>query len=586
MKILAQLPLALATLWLLTTGCGQNADSGDPLPPALGAGEGGTLPEACAGLRCSANLRDVLDGCTGAVVQSCAVDQGCGNGQCVAACDAVALSQGSVGCDFFAMPPDDDSMAGKAAGCYAAFVANTWEEPVHISASYAGTSLDITGSTYLAPFGEGGLVPAKGALEPGQVAVILLSHAFGVNCPGVPALNYDPIFHGTSLTRAMRISTDRPVSAYSIYPYAAAFADITAATLLLPVSSWAKQYVAISPWNGAYNIDNEYTLRPAHPFLQVIAAEPDTEVRLRPIADLSAGSGIAPVPVGAVGTWTLGQGEVLQIKQFQELTGSTLESTKPIGLFGGTESTYVPSEVTRFSDILDQQIPPPSQWGREYAGVPAVSRLVGEESVLYRVVAAANDTQLSYESAEVRPPSAPRSLSAGQAAYFETSHPFVVRSQDDLHPIYAAVYMKGADTISEDSTSEGGDPDVVNLVPTGQYLDRYVFYMDYTYRNSSITVSRRRGPNGFSPVVLDCAGELGDFRPLDEAGQYEYTYVKLTRGGARQSFGTGVCGTGRHEIKSDGLFAVYVWGTDLDVSYGYPGGMGLRPISPFRLEVR
>ena len=70
--------------------------------------------------------------------------------------------------------------------------------------------------------------------------------------------------------------------------------------------------------------------------------------------------------------------------------------------------------------------------------------------------------------------------------------------------------------------------------------------------------------------------------PIGSSGEYEYAWVLLTSSYGAQSFGTGTCGYGRHEITSDGPFEVTVWGTDYYASYGYPGGTGLRPISPIK----
>lgn len=49
----------------------------------------------------------------------------------------------------------------------------------------------------------------------------------------------------------------------------------------------------------------------------------------------------------------------------------------------------------------------------------------------------------------------------------------------------------------------------------------------------------------------------------------------------------GSCSTGRHEIKSDAPFGLWIWGWGTPettsqtawVSYGYPGGMNVQPIN-------
>ncbi|WP_275936668.1 hypothetical protein [Labilithrix luteola] len=101
--------------------------------------------------------------------------------------------------------------------------------------------------------------------------------------------------------------------------------------------------------------------------------------------------------------------------------------------------------------------------------------------------------------------------------------PFSVKSQDADHPFHLAVYMSGSQTYKT-----RGDPDFVNLIPDDQFLDHYVFFVDHTKAGK--------------PVATPA----------------------------------GSCTYGRHEATSDGPFMVYVWGLDVDASYGFPAGAGSR----------
>jgi len=119
----------------------------------------------------------------------------------------------------------------------------------------------------------------------------------------------------------------------------------------------------------------------------------------------------------------------------------------------------------------------------------------------------------------------------------------------------------------------------VNVPPTAQYLDRYVFFTDFTFPETALTVVRRKTAKGFMPVELECGGEIDGWQPLGSSGQYEFAWVKLTSGFLPQTFAKGKCGYGRQVARSDGPFAITVWGTGQDASYGYVGGTGLRPIN-------
>ena len=544
-------------------------------------------------IHCSRDLKQVLEGCPGSerVVQQCNQDQGCGGEMCVDACIAAQTQRGSAGCEFMTLPPDDAT--GVNGACFAALVANTWDRPVSISAEYDGKPLDISGAMYTvdrksaASSEEYTLL--TGPLPPGQVAVVLLSDqsptqdAPGsqvVHCPPgtKAALDFDPIRHGTVITTAFRIKTDAPVAAYASYPYGGELGKYPTATLLLPLSTWEKDYIAVSPFDFPFDF---WVQVPNHRWLQIVAAEDGTEVTIRPNADIGASPETAAAYQGEAQTYKLSRGQVFQIMQpGANLTGSPISANKPIGLFGGASATFLSATA---ADVLGQQIPAVAQWGSRYAVVPFRSRIQtfdGEfrEKVPYTFVGAVDGTVLEYSPS--RPNGAPETLSAGQSVNFFTDELFVVKSQDAEHPIYVSVYMTGSSYGNGTGQLTTGDPDFVNVPPADQYLDRYVFFADYTYPDTSLTIVRQKVAGEFKPVILGCAGEVADFKPLDgENGEFEYTWVKLTEGYVEQTFGDKKCGYGVQEAQSDGPFVMTVWGTGLASSYGYVAGTGLKPIN-------
>lgn len=573
-----------------------------PGPPPFDSTDASPALEAstCGALRCSRDLRKVLRGCDGAdeVVEECGVDQGCGDGRCVDACTSAESSRGSLGCSFWTVPPEG---AGLHGDCFAAMVANTWTRPVALRAELGVDPLDISKSTYTVEWTPDGIkyTPVEGALPPGEVAVVFLAQGMGYGCPSEVTYAYrgDPLLHGTRLARAFHLTTDAPVGAYSIYPYGGGPSAMPTATLLLPVSSWTTNYLAVMPGD----IDRTGDTEPSDRTLQIIANENDTEVRLRPKIPFMAGADVVGATPEEPGVYKLSRGQVLQFRQFalEEATGSPIESSKPIGVFGGSDCTFLPSSAP-WCDVLQQQIPPLAHWGTQYALVPYRPRFDNvtentREVSVYTLVGATDGTVLTYDP--VRPRYAPETLSAGETVTFKMDELVTVRSQDKEHPFYAAVYMtastfKGTvDKPHSNATGTGltfpfGDPDFVNLVSTEQYLDRYVFFADYTYPETAVTVVRRKTANGFMPVELDCAGTLDGFHPIGTSGEFEYAWVRLMAAGAPVETSIGSCSNGRHEAKSDGPFSITVWGTDVCASYGYAGGTGLRPLNDVVVPVR
>ncbi|OJY27864.1 MAG: hypothetical protein BGO98_42190 [Myxococcales bacterium 68-20] len=588
----------MSTLGACGSDRGEFVDN-DPLP--FDRNDAATSDDAQCGFRCSRDLKKVLTGCgddEGQVVAECPAGQGCGIDKCVDACTSAALSKGSMGCSFWMLPPDESLVENGAGACYATMVTNTWDIPIEINAEWGIDSLDISKSIYTVtrpnPNEDPVYAPLAGALPPGEVAVIFLSQSTNTadhdpvcpqceyKCPPgvVPAVMEDPIKHGTTKTKAFHLTTTAPVSAYSVYPYGGAKSFIPSATVLLPVTSWDTGYVAVATADFGRSQRPELHRRT----IQLVANDDETKISMRPTVDIAQGVGVEPALTGELVEWTLSKGQVLQITQLASPSGSRIVSNKPVGMFGGSPCTFIPAEY-QYCDTTQQQIPPFSQWGTSYALVPYQTRLRGTggstpaEQVYWSFVGAVDGTVLTYDPA--RPTGAPETLAAGEVATFKTNAIVTVTSQGAAHPFHASVYMTGAD-YNGGSGAAGqtfGDPEFVSLVPSEQFLDRYVFFTDYTFPETSLTFVRRKTSAGFKPVTLDCGGELDGWLPLGNSGEYEYTWVRLTTGYIPQTIGSGTCGYGRHEAKSDGAFGVYVWGTAPFASYGYAGGMGSRPVN-------
>jgi len=594
----------LGLVALAVASCGNDRSGFDKtsrvFPDTLDAAQPEQRDAGCDGLYCSRDLKSVLRGCSsrgGAdeLVETCGPGKGCGDGSCVSACRAAAISKGSIGCEFYAVQPNDYE-----GSCYAALIANSWDEPADLSAELGGEAIDISRSIYDVQTdaeGNAAYTQIEGPLAPGKVGVVFLSHMTGahVTCPDavVPARVGSVAARGTGFARAFRISSSVPVSSYAIFPYGGAKGYYPAASLLLPISSYDKGYIAVSPSRvGARPGDGTGGTRTlvGDRYVQIVASEDNTTVSVLPRVDVADGEGVVGTAAGHVKSWTLSRGQLLQFVQASDLTGSLLSADKPIGLFGGARCSYVPSSW-QACDLMQQQIPPPAQWGHEYAVAPFRPRWSSDpkddvqrarDVAPYSIVAAVDGTVLTYDPGP--PASAPRTLSAGESVSFSTDAVFTVRSQDAAHPFFVGSFMPSAQ-YPNGATNSNGDPEFVNVVPTDQYLDRYVFFTDHTYANTSLTVIRRRTENGFLPVTLECAGEVSGFQPIGTGGEYEYAWVLMTANFVSQKFGDKVCGYGHQKIFSEGPFEVTVWGTDYYASYGFPGGMGLRPISPVKPEV-
>jgi hypothetical protein len=566
-------------------GGGQNDDSGG----LVGAG--------CDN-HCSSDNHSVLD-CTNKVVQVCPDDADCLDGKCADACDRAQSDKNSVGCDYYTVDPDtiDEGIGA----CFAAFIANTTNQDVTITVERKGQSLDVSQFARI-PSGTGQSLTyaplPNGKLPPSQVAILFLAfqHSplgaqFDVACPaGVnPAAgSEDPAVHGTARGDAFHIKTSLPVIAYDIFPYGGGAAAMTSATLLIPTSAWDTNYVGVN----AYPASQKASFKHASPSLDIVGLEDGTKVTISPSADIVAGTNVFGASKGVPQTYTVNKGEILQFSQTDELSGSPIQSTKPIGVWGGATCLNIDVN-TGYCDSAHQQIAPVKALGHEYVAVKYRNRDDKiEESVPFRMVGAVDGTVLTYDPAP--PAGAPTSLATGQLVEFHSDQIFSVKSQDENHPFYVAAYMPGCGTYFTDDDCRG-DPEFVNVVPPAQYLADYVFFTDPTYPETNLVVVRSKQNDGFHDVSLDCFGKLQLWQPLGSGGQYEYTRVDLSRHNFEAQ---AQCNNGRHEMKSDVPFGLTVWGWGSKdtggaprnppgfpgfytqcVSYAYPAGMSIKQIN-------
>jgi len=287
------------------------------------------------------------------------------------------------------------------------------------------------------------------------------------------------------------------------------------------------------------------------------------------------GGGVPGGPANVPLTYTLDAGETLQFTQGQELTGSPIESDKPIGLFAGHPCVNVPTGEP-YCDHAEQQIPPVQALGHEYIAVTYRQRGTSPENPPWRIIGAVDGTKLWYSS----PVGGPSTINSGQVVEFPTGTPFSVKSQDGDHPFLLIGTMTGATDVMP---SDGyGDADVVRSVPTDQYLSRYVFFTDPTYPETNLVVTRKRTNGAYSDVTLDCAGTLGGWQTID--ADHEFTRVDLVRHDFQPQ---GKCDNGRHEMSSDAPFGLTVWGWGTPetssytgyVSYGYPAGEDVQTLT-------
>jgi hypothetical protein len=536
------------------------------------------------GATCTPDLRAVVNG-AGQLIRECPSDQGCANGECIAACDAAAQSNGSIGCEFWApTPPFEDQRPL----CHALFLANTWTRPAKLRLTYGGEEFEVALFARI-PRGKGANVAYEplpdGLLPPNEVAVIFLSDGGAnnpsLNCPAPVAVVGSTFIRDAARGAAFHVYSDTPVSAHHILPYGAGHfpANYTSASLLLPTTSWSTNYIITAPrmfgaeWRTSY-FDLEQL------WASIVAQEDDTTVKVLPPTSLLGGDRLEEAPAGEVTEYTLAAGEVIQwldrvVLSGFDPTGTVIESDKPIGLWTGNTilsvATATSVELAQ-NEASHQQLPPIQSIGNEYVGSGIRTRRPNQEpeSVGYRLIGLVDGTTLTYDP---RPEAAPVRLDAGQTADFETSELFSVRSQDADHPFLFTLLMPAIPETIESCAYEQpgctmGNVDWVIPISTQQYLRRYAFFTDPTYSETNVTAIRKKHALRFHDVSLECIGKINGWEPVGSEGAFEVAHVDLVKDGVSVN----ECETIVHVATSDGPFGLLVWGSDWQTSYGYPAG--------------
>ncbi len=522
--------------------------------------------------RCSDDLHAIVD-CDDKVLEACLGSDGCDSATvtCTNACVAAESAQRSVGCEYYAVQMDQLNDQG----CFAAFIANTWNSAAKLTVELNGQQLPLSNFAYIpvgwgptlnyAPIGSAGLAP-------GKVAILFLAGPDGTPAKDKPVCpKPSAVPAGTMLANksgkgpAFRITSDVPVVAYQINPYGGGFAAVTGSSLLIPTSAWDKEYLALHAYDSG-----------PHPTSMNIVAKEDTTIKMLPTNNIKGGNGLPPGAAYGDYTVSLKAGEHVQFTQLHTLSGTTIQADKPVGFFAGARCSQVPTNVYA-CDHLEQMIPPIQALGHEYVGVSHTPR--SAEPAVWRIMGMVADTKLAY-SADV---GGPTQLKQGQIIEFSTTFPFSVKSQDSDHPFILMAYMTGGSTKGMTGI---GDAESVLSVPPAQFLTEYVFFTDPTYPVTNLVAVRAPDRNGsFDDVTLDCAGTLTGWKKV---GKFEYTRLNLTQGDFE---GVGTCSTGAHKVHSDGKFGLYVWGWGSPgtstfteyVSYGYPAGMNIQRLNQVAL---
>ncbi|MDX2093728.1 MAG: MopE-related protein [Kofleriaceae bacterium] len=508
-------------------GCGPSVRGGDDNPPGNRDGDSdGYTPDQgdCDDANAAINP-GVSETCTDGVDNNCDGNLDSADYACKTPCERAFVDRSSIGCVYYGV--DTNALGGP----YAIAISNI------DAAATANVVIEAKENGTWAPISGGMLTVGPRSLQT-------------VTPPRRTATGSQLMAGG-----AYRVTSDLPVIAYQFAPIDGAASFLSDASLLLPTSSLDTYYI-VPAWPRGRDIGGSD--RPAH--LQIAAAGNATVTITSPIASL-AGS-VPTLTPNVPQSYNLTEGDVLQLDVGvldQSFAGTYIESSGPIAVFTSNDCANVPFDPNACCcEHLEEQIFGLQTWGTSYVAAQMPRR--ANEGAVWQILAQQDGTNVTFTPAAGvtgLPPSV--TLGARQLVTYEVTGgtgaaDFLVTSDK---PVLVTQYTVGA---FHAGSGDVGDPDMVQAIPSEQFLPRYVVLVPGTWVNDFLVLTRKAGV----PITVDGATPNVAWRSVP--GGWETGTLDIP--------------DGVHVLESATPFGVAVSGYDMYDSYSYPGGLSQTVINP------
>jgi hypothetical protein len=367
---------------------------------------------------------------------------------------------------------------------------------------------------------------------------------------------------------AFRLEADAPVVAYEYQPYSSSQVATSDGSLLLPEHAWGDNYLAAAIATGSGG-DN---------WVNVVSLQDGVTVTVRrPVGapgTTSAGGGVPALSAGQECTATLNSQQTLKVYggSSADLTGTQVFSDNGrFAVFSGSSGVNIPTGVV-WQDLLEEQVPPRSAWGTDYAVVKFQPR--SNEPDMYRIIADKDGTTVNLSGEYTNS----FNLNEGEWVEFETAGAFEATANEAFliahflesansnsgsydQSVFPGGYQASNNCGTSTSATDLGDPLLSYIAPVDQYRSRYTFLTPFTYSWDMLTVI---GPtSGWNTIMLD-----GQPIPAGTPLSGELSYARF------------LIDDGAHYIASDSVqFGIEVYGYDCRISYGHAGGLSLGVIN-------
>ena len=528
------------------------------------------------------------------------------SGACEDLCKTARQARSYIGCEYWAVPTINSQLTVEDA-----------TGAIDIPFTFAVVAANPQAVAARVVVERGGAVQVERSIEPGQLEVIELGWIAGLTGEQTEHQRSARVADG-----AYRIESSVPITLYQFNPLEysetiageESYTHTNDASLLLPVHTLTGNYLVMArptlfneeyPTEGSCGGGGDQIPCPepytssTPGFLAVVGVEPDpveVEIVAASYTAASADGSIPALAPGDTHTFTLGQGEVLQLVSAapeqcaqgspsdeitevmcaidensgqelcgpllveyrycevgsdRDLTGTRVRASGRVAAIAGHDCAFVPHH--RWAcDHLEEALFPLEAWGREMYAAP--SKPIRGEPNVFRVLSGSDGNRLQFTPA-VHPDV---TLDSGEYIEFESSEGFRVQGRG---AIMVAQFLVGQDYQGRGRAGffSIGDPAMSLGIPLEQWRSHYTFLAPETFPENYVNVIA--GEN--QAILLD--GKLvGDWKPIE--GTYMFSARINIEGG-------------QHTIEGQLPFGIVVYGYAVYTSYMYPGGLDLREIN-------
>jgi hypothetical protein len=338
------------------------------------------------------------------------------------------------------------------------------------------------------------------------------------------------------------------------------------ASLLLPSTAWSTNYrvTGMRGWSGPSSVGppvQDYF----GTYVVLTGAHDGTNVTVSlAAAGTVLGGEMIGLPATAGGgtmSLTLDAGDVVELVTPKgatyDLSGSLVQSDKPIQVISGMQCTFLPYNIGS-CDHLEETVLPAEALGKRYVvATPTAPKGVAGKHVV-RFYGNRDGTTLTY--APFRPTDCPSTLIAGQVAECgPLANDFVVEGTQEFA---VSAFLPSSGVNDPSGQDHRGDPSQSTVASTEQYRESYLFL----------------APNDFELSYAVVTGPQGAKVQIDDLPVTDFTLIGKGQGVWRWRLGDGQGGA--HQLASDTPVGLQVIGYGEAASYQYPGGINARPIAP------